>query len=135
VRLLFTSFPGYGHASPMVPLARAAWRAGHDVLFSTGPDLCPWIESLGFATAPSGLSAQETAARYRARSPHSDSLPSEERMRLVLPKMFVDIAARARAADLHPLVQEWKPDLIVHEVTDRPVPPCGSRRRGGGASQ
>lgn len=63
MRLLFTCFPGYGHASPMVPLARAAHRAGHEVRFPTGPDLCPWVESLGFAATPSGLSSSETHDR------------------------------------------------------------------------
>jgi len=122
MRLLFTCFPGYGHASPMVPLARAARRAGHEVLFSSGPDICPWIQSLGFDVAPSGLSAQETHDRYSARFPHSAALPPPERMRLVIPNMFVDIAARARAADLLVLVQDWRPDLIIHEGSELGAP-------------
>jgi UDP:flavonoid glycosyltransferase YjiC (YdhE family) len=38
-RVLFTSCPAYGHALPMLPLVRAAQRAGHDVRVATGPDL------------------------------------------------------------------------------------------------
>ena len=38
-RVLFTSCPLYGHVLPMLPLIRAAGRAGHDVRVATGPDL------------------------------------------------------------------------------------------------
>ncbi len=38
-RVLFTSCPAYGHALPMLPLVRAAARAGADVRVATGPDL------------------------------------------------------------------------------------------------
>ena len=38
-RVLFTSCPQYGHVLPMLPLIRAAGRAGHDVRVATGPDL------------------------------------------------------------------------------------------------
>ena len=48
MRLLFTAFPGYGHVHPMLPLARAALRAGHDVRFATGPDLVERVRSYGF---------------------------------------------------------------------------------------
>ena len=35
MRALFTSFPGYGHFHPLVPLARAVQDAGHSVAFAT----------------------------------------------------------------------------------------------------
>ena len=38
-RVLFTSCPAYGHVLPMLPLVRAAERAGHDVRVATGPDM------------------------------------------------------------------------------------------------
>ena len=38
-RVLFTSSPAYGHVLPMLPVVRAATRAGHEVRLATGPDL------------------------------------------------------------------------------------------------
>ena len=39
MRILFASWPGYGHLLPMVPLIRAAQRGGHDVVVSSGADM------------------------------------------------------------------------------------------------
>lgn len=41
MRILFTSFPAYGHVNPMLPLAHQARLAGHDVAFATGAELAP----------------------------------------------------------------------------------------------
>src|SRR3954452_10839310 len=59
VRILFASWPGYGHLLPMVPLIRAAQRAGHDVVVSSGTDLSALIEGLGVTVHSSGLTAAE----------------------------------------------------------------------------
>jgi UDP:flavonoid glycosyltransferase YjiC (YdhE family) len=49
MRILCTSNPLVGHWLPMLPLARAAREAGHDVIIATGPDAVPEIERRGFA--------------------------------------------------------------------------------------
>ena len=54
-RVLFTSCPAYGHILPMLPLIRAAERAGHDVRVATGPDLLAHLTRRGLAR-PSGRS-------------------------------------------------------------------------------
>lgn len=54
MRVLFTAWPGYGHLMPMLPLARAARDAGHDVVIATGPDLAGQMQLRGFATRPAG---------------------------------------------------------------------------------
>ena len=46
-RVLFTSCPAYGHVLPMLPLMRAAERAGNDVRVATGPDLLGPLSSRG----------------------------------------------------------------------------------------
>lgn len=46
MRILFGSWPAYGHLLPMVPLIRAAQRAGHDVLVSSGSDMAGLIGQL-----------------------------------------------------------------------------------------
>ena len=54
VRILFTTWPAFGHLLPMLPLARAARAAGHDVVISSGSDLLPLIERHGFRAHRSG---------------------------------------------------------------------------------
>jgi UDP:flavonoid glycosyltransferase YjiC (YdhE family) len=122
VRILFTCYPGFGHLHPMLPLARAAGRAGHEVAIATGPDLVPRAESYGFTTWTAGLSSAETVERYLARHPDSNALPPAERLRKVVPHMFVDIAARSRVPDLRELIRNWRPDLIVHDQSELGAP-------------
>ena len=46
--ILFTSNPLVGHWLPMLPLARAAQRAGHEVAVTAGPDAVAGVERRGF---------------------------------------------------------------------------------------
>src|SRR3954467_6336877 len=41
-----------------------------------------------------------------------------ERFEQFVPRLRGGVAAPARAADLVPLVAEWKPDLLVHDETE-----------------
>ncbi|HEY3691854.1 MAG TPA: hypothetical protein VGL46_16420 [Pseudonocardiaceae bacterium] len=43
--------------------------------------------------------------------------PPEQRMRVQIGRVFVEPAAK-RAVELVPRAQQWRPDLIVHEVTE-----------------
>jgi UDP:flavonoid glycosyltransferase YjiC (YdhE family) len=56
MRILFAFAGGYGHAAPMVPLARAAPVArGHDVAFTGRASA---MRELAFETLPSGSDPQ-----------------------------------------------------------------------------
>ena len=122
MRLLFTSFPGYGHVHPMLPLARAARRAGHEVRFATGPDLVERVRGYGFDARAVGLTAAEINDRYNAAYDDTDDLPPHERLPKVVPRLFVDIGARASLPDVLALAEEWRPDLIVSEQSESAGP-------------
>jgi UDP:flavonoid glycosyltransferase YjiC (YdhE family) len=122
VRILFTCNPGFGHLHPMLPLAGAARRAGDEVVIATGPDLAPRAGSYGFDVWSVGLSSDETAARYLERFPDSNDLPAQERLRLVAPRMFVDIAARSRVDALRERAADWRPDLVVYDQSEFAAP-------------
>jgi UDP:flavonoid glycosyltransferase YjiC (YdhE family) len=117
MRILFTSCPAYGHVNPVLPLAREARRAGHDVAIATGAELVPEIERRGFETWLVNPSRAETDASVRDAHPNLEALPAEERLRVQISAVFVDAAA-TRAGELVPRAQEWKPDIVVHEVTE-----------------
>jgi UDP:flavonoid glycosyltransferase YjiC (YdhE family) len=117
MRILFTSCPAYGHINPMLPLACEAQREGHDVAVATGAELAPEIERRGFDTWLVGPSRAETDASFRAAHPNLDVLSPEERLQVQLSGVFVDAGAR-RAVELVPRAQEWKPDIVVHELTE-----------------
>jgi UDP:flavonoid glycosyltransferase YjiC (YdhE family) len=116
MRILITTFPAYGHFYPMLPIARAAQHAGHEVVIATGPDLTPHVEQLGFPTWPVGHSGVVDQATFRAR-PDRETLPPEERIWAAVSGLFVPAAAK-RATDLVPRAMEWKPDVVINEVLE-----------------
>ena len=114
MKILFSSGPLYGHVNPMLSLALAARRAGHDVVFATARDLVPHVERFGVATWAVGLTHAEAGG-----SQHGEWL-----------KYFAQ-AAMPRAAELVPGAMDWRPELVVHEETELAGPvvaaACGAR--------
>jgi UDP:flavonoid glycosyltransferase YjiC (YdhE family) len=113
MKILFSAWPGYGHVLPMVPLVRAAQRAGHDVAISTGPDLVPYASSLGVRSVPAGPSAAESYARLPDNVMIS-RLPVEEQNAFAAEHLF-GAAGAQRARDLAVFSSTWTPDLVVHD--------------------
>ena len=118
MRVLCTCLPGHGHFNPMLALAQALVRAGHDVAFATASDFCPHIERAGFPAFPAGLSLPDQIEQARRRYPDQDRLSAMERFEQFVPRMLAGVAAPARLADLVGLVPGWKPDLVVHDETE-----------------
>jgi UDP:flavonoid glycosyltransferase YjiC (YdhE family) len=111
VRVLFAFVGGWGHAEPLVPLARAADGAGHVVAFAGQSALVPMVESLGFrmfATGPPtvGTTKQPLVPVDRA---------AEQQ---VLRDVFAGPIARGRAGDVVTLCGSWRPDLVVCDEVD-----------------
>jgi UDP:flavonoid glycosyltransferase YjiC (YdhE family) len=73
MRILFTSFPAYGHLHPLVPLALAAIRAGHDVRLASGPHLVAWAGQCGLNASAIGLNEDDLHAVAARGFPGSDS--------------------------------------------------------------
>jgi UDP:flavonoid glycosyltransferase YjiC (YdhE family) len=127
MRVLCTCLPGHGHFNPMLALAQGLTRAGHEVAFATAADFCPHIESTGFAAFPAGLALARQMEEARRRYPEEDGLVAMERFERFVPRMLAGVAAPARAADLVPLVDEWQPDLLVHDETEFAGPVAAAR--------
>jgi UDP:flavonoid glycosyltransferase YjiC (YdhE family) len=102
----------------MLALAQGLARAGHEVAFATAADFCPHVEQTGFAAFPAGIPLAQQIDDARRRYPAQDALVAMERFEQFVPRMLAGVAAPARAADLVPLVEEWKPDLLVHDETE-----------------
>ncbi len=117
MKILFTSWPALGHVLPMLPLARAAQAAGHEVVISSGADLAPVIERCGFVAHGSGPTLAESYASIAANWPKLSDLPPEEEQRIASRLLF-GAGAVQRARDLLPFDAQWQPDLVVHEITE-----------------
>ena len=116
MKILFSAWPGYGHVLPMVPLLRAAQRAGHEVVMSTGPDLVPYTSSLGLRSVPAGPSAAEAYSRLPDNVMIS-RLPAAEQNAFAAEHLF-GAAGAERARDLAVFSSTWRPDLVVHDTLE-----------------
>ncbi len=117
MRVLVSTWPAHGHLLPLLPLIRAAQRAGHDVVVASGAEGVAEARRRGLATWDIGPSRAEADAAFRARVPDLGAVPPEQRMATVIGGMF-GAAAFARAAKLVPRAQQWQPDLVVHPITE-----------------
>ncbi len=137
MRVLCTCVPGFGHFHPMVPLAQALVRAGHEVAFATAERFCRRVvEPAGFPTFPAGLSPMVVHEQTMALPGVGD--PTEHELWRFGARMFAEVAAPAKVADLVGAAQAWSADLLIHDMTDFAGPiaaavcdvPCASHSFG-----
>ena len=122
MRILFGSWPAYGHLLPMLPLIRAAQRGGHEVVVSSGSDLGGLLDRLGIAAHRSGV----TLAESYARLPDTGGVSLDEQPFVAARNLF-GAGAVDRARDLLPLAEEWRPDLVVHDTLELGSPAVAAR--------
>jgi MGT family glycosyltransferase len=115
-RFLFTFSGGYGHFHPLVPLARALARAGHDVAFAVGRSLRPLVEAAGFAVFPLDVNVS-TDPEYRQVKAQLHLMPTSLESELfAYPRLFCGIASRVRTPHLVAIARTWQPDMLIREA-------------------
>ena len=128
MRILATSTPGRGHLNALLPLLSAVQDAGHDVLVVTAAESCALVARSGFAVREGGLAAEERRARYTPRLAETMALPPRQRRGLFFAGYFADIAAPVMQIALAPVLQEFRPDVVVHETGELAIAPMAVAR-------
>lgn len=113
MKFLFTSNPLLGHFLPMVPLIRAAQAAGHQVRVATGADLVPTVHRHGFPIWVVGPRMSQVWVELASSA--NRSWPQTEQQRHAATTLFARPAV-ARARQLVPMAEAWRPDIVVHEL-------------------
>jgi|GEM_PF-1324580 len=107
MRLLITSFPGYGHLCPLIPLAQAASRAGHQVAIATSSRCADLLERAGLTLLPAGPDWHESDFDHDLDLAEDNS-GQTRLMRflntVVYPEMVGDVIRHVRA---------WRPDILL----------------------
>src|SRR5687768_6505480 len=120
MRVLCTCVPGYGHFHPMVPLAKALQAGGRDVAFVTAERFCTRVVAAGFDAFPAGLNPGQMVARaVETFAAGGDEWRFGAHM-------FAGVAAPAKLPGLNRIVEDWRPDLLIHDVTDFAGPPAAA---------
>jgi UDP:flavonoid glycosyltransferase YjiC (YdhE family) len=127
VRILMTAEPSFGHVNPVLPLARAAQRAGHDVVVATGDELTDHVRRHGLPVWLVGRSRAEVDARFHAANPDLDRLGFEERIARMAEGLFVQ-AADDRVPDLLARTADWRPHVVISETGELAGPIVAARR-------
>jgi UDP:flavonoid glycosyltransferase YjiC (YdhE family) len=102
----------------MVPLARALRDAGHRVAFATARQFHPRVTHAGFEALAAGMSEAALEQELRRRLPDRCEVPVEQQRT----RMATEIAPSAMLPDLLRLIDEWRPDLIIHEEGELTAP-------------
>jgi UDP:flavonoid glycosyltransferase YjiC (YdhE family) len=106
----------------MLPLARALAEAGHDVAFASGEPVAGEAEAEGFTAfcvGPARNTAEPLARRVRDLAA---SLPPSQVRSFVFTELFVRVELEPRANDLINIIEQWAPDLAVHDVAEFSAP-------------
>ena len=117
LRVLLTCRSLVGHFLPMVPLARALIDAGHAVACASGAVVGEQAAGLGlqhFLAGPDQMSAAERTVVF----PEIERLTPAEIRPFFFARVFADYELALRAPDIGRIVDDWAPDLLIHEVAE-----------------
>jgi UDP:flavonoid glycosyltransferase YjiC (YdhE family) len=128
MRVLVTSTPGTGHAYPMMPLAAELRRAGHEMLWATAEDGVELVRRHGFDVAVAGMNLAERRAFLEPQFPEILALPARSRRGHFFAGMFARAAAPKMLAELVPIVERFRPDVMVHEWGEQAAAPLAVSR-------
>jgi len=128
MRVLVTSTPGMGHVHPLVPVGEELNRAGHDVVWATSAEACRRVEQYGFRAIRAGITTAEREREFSERGLDLRSAPPRERRQLMFGTMFGAVTAPRMREDLAPIVDGFRPDLIVHDLAEFAAAPIATAR-------
>jgi UDP:flavonoid glycosyltransferase YjiC (YdhE family) len=129
MRVLFTCNPGFGHVHPMVPLARALAARGHEVRWAAALEACPRIEAAGFGTFPSGMGGDQRRAEFDRCLAAVSSLPPQQRPDVLFGAFFGEVCTPPMLDDLLPVLDGWRPALVVNDASELAAPLAAQLRR------
>jgi len=124
MRVLVSCISAHGHLQPLLPLVRALADAGHEIAIATGPSMQSRARATGFTTFEAGIDAQAAFERLAEVFPDQEynRLAPDEILDWYIPHLFGEILAPAMLADLEPLAQSWRPDVILHDIWELAAP-------------
>jgi UDP:flavonoid glycosyltransferase YjiC (YdhE family) len=112
--MLFGFAGGSGHADPLLPIARAAGAAGHEVAFACEPWMVERIARRGFDAHPVGTTGPAVATDTIIPLLEFD----QQREESAITHHFASRLAGERAEGITELARTWRADLIVCDEVD-----------------
>lgn len=121
MRILFTTRPLTGHVEPLRPLAAAASDRGHDVAFATGEPALSELRERGLRCFEAGRGS-DTHGEFAERTRQLEAVEPIDRRIAFFTELFIGIELEPRLDGLLGVIDEWRPDVIVHEAAEPAAP-------------
>lgn len=118
MRLLFTCRQTMGHFQPLLPLAQAAQRRGHDVVFAAGEPIAARARASGFRSESAGLSDTQSRSAMARLGVDLRTVPPDEIRSFVYREWFGPIETPPRLLALDRICADFRPDALVHETAE-----------------
>jgi UDP:flavonoid glycosyltransferase YjiC (YdhE family) len=115
MRIVFATTRGAGHLGPLIPIARACMRAGHDVLVAGHPEVAPHA---GRARLPFHAIAKPAAEPVAELNASIARAPMHEAMQRAVRDFYVRCHARAALPSMIAAIETWDADLVVRETCE-----------------
>lgn len=112
MRVLFTSLPSTGHFNSIMPLARAAAAAGHDVAVCCADSYADEVQAVGLQHLPGGADSLESLAD--GAPPMGDP----GRPTFMQLEVFARRAPERLIPDLTAHALAWRPDVLARESSE-----------------
>ncbi len=128
VLILFSSLGAHGHLFPLLPLARAAVRAGHRVKFATTGGFHDVLAGIGVEPVVAGAGMRDFAGELLPPGKTPRDLSGPEGAPIIA-RLFGDLLARSFATGVAGLIDQERPDLVVQELAN---PGAGIAARAAG---
>jgi UDP:flavonoid glycosyltransferase YjiC (YdhE family) len=125
MKALLTILPAASHLHPMLGVADALARGGHEILFATSAPFCPDVERAGFRAVPVG--ADWRVDRAEEAFPILAAAPRERLSEAWFVDLFADVVPRASLASLAGAIARHTPDVIVRDLYDFAAPLAAER--------
>jgi glycosyltransferase len=115
MRVLVATTAGAGHFAPLVPFARAAAEAGHEVRVAAPASFADAVGRTGLTHTPFDDASTEEMGAVFARIP---GLTMREANDVVIRDVFGGLDAQAALPGVRALVDGWRPDVILREPAE-----------------
>lgn len=114
MRILFACLSGTGHFLPLIPLARSAEAAGHEVVVASGSRIAGTVRAAGLPFEEAGPPSIESVA---ATIPELRTLQGRAHADGIWGRVFSGPLASGLAEGILAIAGRWSPDVIVREDT------------------
>lgn len=118
MRVLVTTPAGLGHIHPMVPLAKALVRRGHEVRWALPAQVADQLAEHALEVIPISGRDPITPQEVTRRFPELAELGSRERPDAMFGKLFGALATPPMLEGLEPIALDWHPHLVVADAAD-----------------